>query len=169
MQPMGDDVLNPEFWRNRLLKAVASEQIHHAVFRAPRELWDEINAKHRKLLRDRIMPTTSILDCGCGWGRLLTLLPSNWRGRYLGVDLSPDFIEIAQRDRPERDFLVQDLRHPLSDLIGRFDLAVLTSVRPMIRRECGEEVWQTIERNIRRVVDRILYLEYDPNDPGSLE
>ncbi|MFI5071358.1 MAG: class I SAM-dependent methyltransferase [Terriglobales bacterium] len=51
----------------------------------------------RKLLvRDHIRPTSSdyLLDIGCGTGELLNYLPANVR--YIGFDLSPDYINAAR-------------------------------------------------------------------------
>jgi SAM-dependent methyltransferase len=51
--------------------------------------------------RDR--PPESLIDLGCGFGDLLPVLrQAGWTGRYFGLDLMPEFIEVA-RDRHKLD------------------------------------------------------------------
>lgn len=179
---MSEDILNPDYWRERLAKAPPGER-HHAVFRCPLDRWQRIEAKHREILAAMMDPSDWVLDAGCGWGRLLNLMPAEWLAagggghRYVGIDVSPDFIAEARRSWPdlEQRFVVGDLRslpEDWKDPIGgecRFDWAVLISMRPMIRRNLGGEVWDQIEAELRRVAKRLLFLEYDEDDEGSVE
>jgi len=113
---------------------------------------------------------------GCGWGRLLDLLPRRWRGEYLGIDLCPELIAEA-RSRYEGSrrirFDTSDLRDTLRlrGLVGpdKMDLAVLVSVRGMVLREKGPEAWTGMLPNVWRSCRRVLYLEYDPDGWGELE
>jgi cyclopropane fatty-acyl-phospholipid synthase-like methyltransferase len=164
---MKEDILSPEYWRYRL-RTSPEEVRHHAIFRCPLPHWREIEEAHRKILAEKIGPEDSILDAGCGWGRLLSLLPPWWRGAYLGVDLSPDFIALARKERPDRTFLVGDLRN-LSGIGERYDWAIAISIRPMMNRHLGEETWQTMRGQLRRAARKVLYLEYDATDPGHVE
>jgi hypothetical protein len=86
------------------------------------------------------------------------------------VDLSPDFVGLARQQYPERRFMVGDLRD-LSFIPDRelYDLAILISIRPMIKRNMGDEAWAQMEAELRRVSRRLLFLEYDPSDDGSIE
>jgi hypothetical protein len=166
-----EPINDPAYWRVRLAKA---DPLHHAVFKCPTERWRAIEAKHREILARLIAPGDSVLDAGCAWGRLLNLLPSEWYGYYLGVDLSPDFVAKAREDHPHRDFRVLDLRdlvgvEPAGDSGGKFEWAVMVSIRPMVRRNLGDEAWEAMERELRRVAKRLLYLEYDPDSEGSVE
>lgn len=156
-------IWKPEFWRERLERA---PQRHQAVFVCPLELWRRIEAKHREILARTIGEDDCVLDAGCAWGRLLDLMPPAWKGCYVGVDLSPDFVALAREEHPGRTFLVADLR---DCPVWGFDWAVMISIRPMIRREMGEEVWLQVERRLRRCARKLLFLEYDPDDPGSVE
>lgn len=176
---MSELISDPRYWARRLREARAKGVLHEAVFKVNLQRWREIEDRHREILKARLSKGTSVLDCGCGWGRLLTLVPETWAGAYVGVDLSPDFVNLARKNFPSEDFVVGDLRD-LSLLTpytlrymgkedGRFDLAVLISVRPMIRRHLGDEVWAQMEAQIRGRAEKILYLEYDPEDGGSLE
>jgi SAM-dependent methyltransferase len=162
-------VLEPEYWRERLKVAIARGERHHAVFHCPRERWLEIVVKHREILEQTITdPDAKILDIGCGWGRLLSLMPFSWRGFYTGVDVSPEFIELGKREHPYRDFICGDARS-LSLGDQTFDWAIMISVRPMIKRNLGDVVWEQMEREASRIAKRLLFLEYDPLDQGSIE
>jgi SAM-dependent methyltransferase len=165
---MPKPILDPAFWRERLASA---KEPHHAIFVCPGEQWRRIEAKHREILARTIGPADSVLDAGCGWGRLLGLMPEGWGGYYLGVDLSPDFIAAAKPRavHQRREFYCADLRDLDFLESGGFDWAVAVSVRPMVRRELGEETWRQMERELRRVARRRLYLEYDPDCEGFVE
>lgn len=166
---MFEPILSKEYWKNRLLQVQEhNAPLHHAIFKCPVDRWKCIASKHKEILGQHVYSDTVILDAGCGWGRLLDLLPLWWGGRYLGVDLSPDFLNIAESRYPTKRFQCLDLRN-LSYIHGAFDLAVLVSIRPMIRRNCGDNVWEEIEKNLYSVCTKCLYLEYDETDPGSIE
>lgn len=175
---MSEPILSTDYWRRRLEAAQAAGVLHHSVFRCPLERWQRIEARHRDILARLIGPTDSVLDAGCGYGRLLDLMPPSWGGCYLGVDLSPDLIREAQfrwagyQNHEMALFYQGDLRDlsPIVDVsLARFAWAILISVRPMVIRNCGEEVWQQMEAELRRVAKKLLYLEYDPDDEGSIE
>lgn len=164
---MAEPILSEGYWAERLRSA---RELHHSVFRCPADRWARIEARHRQILCDELAISDNILDCGCGYGRLLTLLPDWWRGLYLGVDLSPDFIALARKHHPARWFRVADLRS-LDPCIGNglvFDWAVCISLRPMVRRNLGAEVWDVMEGQVSRHARRFLYLEYDEDDPGEV-
>lgn len=156
------------FWRERLKSA---RQLHHAVFVCPADKWRRIETKHAEILRRNINPYDSILDAGCAWGRLLDLLPKYWIGRYVGVDLCPDLVELARKRHPNNRFIVGNLislKHLLP--IGEsFDWAVMISMRPMIKRNLGNEYWELVRDKVLEVADRILYLECDENCNGFIE
>jgi SAM-dependent methyltransferase len=162
---VSDSILDPLYWRNRLNR---SSERHHSIYRCPLELWRRIEEQHRRILGAHIKTWDSVLDCGCGYGRLLSLMPVTWRGLYWGVDLSPDFIEVAKRDWPGRVFMEASLTD-LPATLPHFDWAVLISIRPMVRRELGDDVWNHMEQEIRKHASRLLFLEYDVNDEGSIE
>jgi hypothetical protein len=168
---------NPDYWRTRLLLAQRTGHLHHAVFRCGKERWEEIARRHKEILARTIKGHDSVLDCGCGWGRLLELMPETWQGLYLGIDLSPDFVSLGVENNPGKWFQVGDLKEasklttgppprPFPDV---FDWAVMISVRPMIVRNQGQDAWDAMEREIRKVARQLLYLEYDPFDNGSVE
>lgn len=177
--PSKDTICDPRFWRRRLREAERAGQLHFSVFKCPLDRWQRIEQKHGRILRGYVKIDTDILDAGCGWGRLANLLPEWWRGHYVGVDIAPAFIEKAERDWEAKDhwpqiqFFQWDLRAPLTFFPGHdrkvFDLAIFTSMKHMILRHRGEDDWNKMHANVARVSERILYLEYDEDDPGTLE
>lgn len=160
---MPEPILDPAYWERRLKRA---KQLHHSIYLCPHDEWLAIEERHRQILASIVQPQDAILDIGCGYGRLLTLLPSHWQGKYLGVDLSPDLIALAKATHKDRDFVVADARTLQCDV---FDLAVLISIRPMLKRNCTEDVWTAMEQRVHSCAKKVLYLEYDRNDEGSLE
>ena len=162
-------IQSPSYWRRRLQQA-PPDQLHHAIFKCGLDQWRRIEEKHREILSTVLRSSDSVLDCGCGWGRLLNLMPDWWQGDYLGVDLSPDFVHLARVERPGVEFAVGNLaEYPLTLEPQSFDWAVLISIRPMIKRHLGEEKWSEMERAVRQAARKLLYLEYDVNDGGSVE
>lgn len=60
-------------------------------------------------LLDTAGPSPSLLELGCGSGRLLSLIPPGMVSRYLGVDLSEEGLKRARAlGRPGADFLRAD-------------------------------------------------------------
>lgn len=167
---MSEPILDPSYWKARLREAALE---HHAIFRAPEGTWKEIAEHHKGILLNTITRWESVLDVGCGWGRLLDLMP--WHvGQYLGIDLSPDFVEKALRIHPGYQFLVRDvLQSP--DLspkeAGRsykFDWAVCISMRPMIINNLGGESWDKMSEWISRHARKLLLLEYSVHHKGEV-
>lgn len=164
---MAEQIFDPNYWEERL-RLADPRQIHHAIFRCSLPRWEAIEEAHRKLLEENFGGTNlSIIDLGCGWGRLLNLLPGSWNGRYLGVDLSPAFINKGREAFPTKEFLEGDLR--TFSVPDRFDVGIMISIRPMIRRNAGEEAWAKVLENSKRHASKILYLEYDAENPGYWE
>jgi ubiquinone/menaquinone biosynthesis C-methylase UbiE len=162
------EIYNPDFWRERIQQAPVNA-FHHSVFVCPTDRWNRIEDKHRQILRREVKPNYTILDAGCGWGRLLDLMPPFWTGGYLGVDISPDFINLARIQYKNRRFVLGNLSK--LDILsnGEMDLGILISIRPMIKRNMGDEEWGRVETELKRVCKKLLYLEYDETDEGSLE
>jgi hypothetical protein len=160
-----EGIIDPKFWRERLHQA---KLLHHAIYQCPIDVWVAIENHHRKILEKLIGPNDSILDAGCAWGRLLTLLPQKWQGEYIGLDISPDFIELAKRHHPSRTFVEADFRN-LSWVQDKYDWAILISIRPMILRNLGEQVWEKIHCELCSVCKKVLYLEYDLETQGEVE
>lgn len=161
---MTEPINDPLYWKQRLVTAT---ERHHSIFRCDLARWLRIENKHREILARTVHPRSSVLDAGCGYGRLLNLMPADWQGYYQGIDLSPDFIELARKEHPQRDFRVADLR-AIPFLSGTFDYTVLISIRPMVKRNLGDEEWEKMECELKRVARTLLFLEYDEDDNGEL-
>ena len=170
---MSEPVFDPDYWKRRLELA---RGIHQSVFLTTDEHWRRIEDKHRAILTKHVKPTDSVLDCGCGYGRMVALLPPG--ALYTGIDVSPALVDLAREmHSPSRYpvrtsysdpmFMVCDLMHALP--VRDYDWAIVCSMRRMVKQNVGTEAWDTIEANIRARARKLLYLEYDENDEGSVE
>lgn len=156
-----EPVLEPAFWAQRL--AESDGEPHRAVFNGSLTQFREVEQWQREQLRlAGIGNQDSILDAGCGYGRLLDLLSPMWRGEYLGIDVSPEFVAKAGKFYPGRLFLVGDLR----DLLGSvrclrsrarpFDVAVCMWMKGMVTKNIGAEVWEEMEQQLLKVARRLV-------------
>ncbi|RXF74453.1 class I SAM-dependent methyltransferase [Hansschlegelia zhihuaiae] len=57
---------------------------------------------------DILQPVDSVLDVGCGYGRVSGCFTSR-KIRYLGVDVSPEAISQARDRNPDAEFVIGDL------------------------------------------------------------
>lgn len=65
--------------------------------------------RYRQLVADIDIERKTILDAGCGMGDLLPYLYTNAnKFNYLGIDITPEFIEIAQKRYSGHTFQVGD-------------------------------------------------------------
>lgn len=140
-----------EFWKERIDTAVKP---HYSVYVAGEGLWNAINKIHKEIFDKEISKDARVLDAGCAYGRW-----ANNFEHYVGVDFSPDFIVEAKRLYPKKDFLVADLKSlPFRD--KEFDWSFCVSIKNMIVANLGVEVWQQMEKELKRVSKRVLLLEY---------
>jgi SAM-dependent methyltransferase len=147
-----------DFWKERIARAERDGIEHYSVYLANPPLWESIITAHERIIRKETADL-SVLDAGCAYGRV-----SQWVDNYYGVDISPDFIDIARAKYPHKSFEVADLRAlPFAD--EQFDIAVVVSIREMIIGNLGGEVWDEMEKELKRVCKRVLVLEYvDPDN-----
>lgn len=146
-----------EFWKKRIADSERYGDIHHSVYISRMSLWEEIEEEHKKILAP--YKEKRVLDAGCGYGRMAPFFDD-----YTGVDMSPDLLEIAEKDHPEKLFIEGRLEQlPVED--GEFDMAFCISIRGMIIGNLGEEAWEKIEKELRRVAKEVLILEYE--DPAT--
>lgn len=77
-----------------------------------------------RYLRFLVPEGLSVLEIGCGTGRLIAALRP---GRGVGLDLSPRMIEIARAEAPHLSFIVGDIEDAatLAALEGPFDVIVM--------------------------------------------
>lgn len=140
------------FWKERIETA---QQERYSVYVCNSVLWGNIEREHSRIIKERIKPDAKVLDSACGYGRM-----SWYFQNYTGVDFSPDFIEIAKKKYPGKDFVIADLKKlPFKD--KEFDWAVGVSIKRMIKENLGEPEWLLMEKELKRVAKRILILEYE--------
>lgn len=172
-----EDILKPSYWAQRQAAANARGVEHHAIYLCTSDEWKAIEERHKTILVRHVKPRESILDAGCGWGRLLELLPVDWFGEYCGVDVSPEFLAEGQRRygphtryRQDRHVFFDQLELPDVGRIpftgSKFHWGILISIKPMIVRNLGDEYWERCETALKSVCERLLFLEYDVNDEG---
>lgn len=158
---MKEPVTNPEFWANRLKTA---SQLRHSVFLCNDFDWEEINIHHYHMLTKHInVKNDKVLEAGCGYGRWSPLFKN-----YTGVDISPDFINLAKEQYPMHadNFMCMDLKKlPFED--KTFDWCFTVSTKAMIIREINQETWNVIEKELIRVSKKVLILEYTPSLPNN--
>ena len=152
-------VMDPAFWRKRLEEGGPRS----AVFHCTDAEWERHEKRHRAILDRVIGPSESVLDLGCGYGRLIDLMPPRWQGPYLGVDLSPDLIKVASEKYPDRAFCVANIAKPefWRSCAGDFDWVIAVSLKYTIIGNCGLETWNFIYRHIVNLSWNTLFLEFD--------
>lgn len=158
-----EDVINPEYWSVRN----TTEKGHRRIYKCDPAYWEKVENVHREILKEEVKQDDSILDIGCGWGRLLTLLPEGWEGAYLGIDLCREFVQEARRNNPGRPFIVGDAIDVMTSYTYVYDVAVLISIIPMLVRNVGTDYADKLLESVRRRAKKVLLLEYDPNDFGT--
>lgn len=144
-----------DFWKERIEQAHKNGREHYSVYISPDKMWRDIEIAHRDYLKELIKPEETVLDAGCGYGRM-----SEYIEKYTGVDFSPDFIEMAKKKYPNKDFVVGSLKElPFKD--GEFDWAFCVSIKKMVVANSGDEEWQKMEKELKRVAKKVLILEYE--------
>lgn len=158
---MKDPVMNPSFWKERLKN---SQQLRHSVYICNDFDWEEINSHHYNMLNNTInVKNDKVLEAGCGYGRWSPLFR-----KYTGVDISPDFIQLAKEKYPMHsdNFICGDIRNlPFKD--NFFDWCFTISTKEMIIREINLDTWIEMENELKRVSKNILILEYSHSLPSN--
>ena len=123
---------------------------------------------HRTIERELLTTSGPVLDLGCGTG---VFAPCFAVDDYLGVDLSPTYIEAAARKHPAHRFAVMDARQlPLPD--HSFDRAFISGMLHHLSDEDCATVLSEIER-VAHPSGRVVIWEDVPtrsawNLPGRL-
>jgi len=129
-----DSLVRPEIQLSGTRDAVVKEYARLAPEYERR--WSfYVRATSRETLnRLRINPTDSVLDVGCGTGRLLCELASTYQGaRLAGIDPSPEMLAIACERLPPRIELKQGWAEDIPYPDSTFDVVVSCNVLHYIR------------------------------------
>lgn len=133
-------------------KAYIDKYIHHYELNGKSGAGGGLGQKMSLLADGGYREGMSLLDYGCGWGCLLEGLVDTTD--YIGVDIVPQAIEIAQQTFPGKDFQVLD--------IGKLevepkDFAVAFSVFTHARKEdvpdCLADMYRNLNPKGRGLVD----------------
>lgn len=69
---------------------------------------------------------SSVLDVGCGFADLFFYLrEQGWKGKYFGIDIVGDFLDIARARDSKLDLHNQDL---LSGISGKYDFVIASGI-----------------------------------------
>ena len=169
---MVEPILDPGYWKSRYERVIrVGWPLQYSIYHGcVPDTWEAIASNHRLEIAKYIGPNESVLDVGCGWGRLAYLMPTTWRGSYLGIDLSPTFISLAKENHPDLEFQCMPVEH-LDDLYTKgyeFDWAVLISFKQMVINNLEIETWNEYETTIKKVAKKILVLEYAEDNKGEV-
>jgi len=90
----------------------------------------------------RFKDSVSVLDIGCGKGELinffLTRFPDTRLAPYVGIDIVPEFLDLAQRKYPEFEFHQENFLRPDFGMGEKFELVIALGVL-VTRVRCYEE------------------------------
>ena len=99
--------------------------------------------RHRELLQRHFPhPPKRLLDCGCGTGTYSNFFPSH---SYVGVDISPIYIERARACFPKHCFRVMDATR-LEFPDNHFDAAIVSGVIHHLDTATTQSVLSEISR-----------------------
>jgi|5_EtaG_2_1085323.scaffolds.fasta_scaffold20488_3 SAM-dependent methyltransferase len=153
---MSYNVSSTDFWKSRIEMAKSRGKIHHSIYELDDGLWGAVEYRHMTLIKKHVQPTDSVLDIGCGYGRLSRYFDTSL---YEGVDFSQDFLDIAKENFPNHTYTNADLKK-LPYKHNQFEWGVGVSIKWMIQRELGEDAWNVMEKELRRVCKNLIFLEY---------
>lgn len=154
-------VTDPGFWRRRILwAAAAGKSISSVIWDTDPATWEAMNAETRRILKRHLQAGEKVLDVGCGFGGLVPLLPKGVH--YLGIDVSPELVEVARLRYPDFSFRVESARAFAASAAPKsVSWAVCRSVRKMLIREEGEDYWGRVLADLVRTAHQVLILEYE--------
>lgn len=79
--------------------------------------------RYKELVVDLNLEGKTILDIGCGFGDIIPFLSKKAKDfSYTGVDIVPEFVQVAQDKYPKHQFILRDcINHPLKE---KFDIVI---------------------------------------------
>jgi len=144
-----------EFWRERLrdLKDPIKAIIENFD-------WEPVDKFHLSAIRKHIQPHETLLDIGCGPGRITQWFTPE---QYTGMDFVPEFIEEAKKRNPKHTFVIGDLLGESPFKENEFDWGLLISVKGTLFNGDPEDptnTWRPIEPKLKKICGKLLVLEY---------
>lgn len=123
------------------------------------DLWNRLegqqhDAKEEYILEHELdaLKAKSVIDIGCGNGRLAPILSKN--KKYLGIDISKSLIDAAKKAHPKLEFKVADIRN-IASLNTEFDVAFsYTSLLHIPPEQLADAFTQ-----IKAITDTIILVE----------
>ncbi len=115
------------------------------LFYATRQyLWDDL-ISFKPYLHNKL----SVLDIGCGTGRLYQLLADFQEVEYLGLDQSEEQLNMAKKDFPKNNYLVAEMTSlPLPD--KNFDLVFcIATLHHLNKEEDRDKALKEIKRVLK--------------------
>ena len=163
-------VMDREFWKERIEKYGNTPNIHKTIYDVTLSNWQRIENKNKAIL-EMLLPKKSdgskykILECGCGYGSLIDVLPMK-KVDYIGIDFSQEFITLAKEKYPQNRFDKVDIRYLDSTTIscGKYDYCIARSMEGMIIENVGMHTWIMMLRQMLKVAPYIILLSYSKPD-----
>ncbi len=110
---------------NQKVKSYQKRYKKYGVSPKALKYWNQksLETRFRELLTEIDIEGKNILDFGCGFGDIISHLEKKSKNfSYTGVDIVPEFIEVATRHYPKHKFL---LHNPLTNPIKqKFDIVI---------------------------------------------
>ena len=141
-----------EFWVERVRQAKLRNDPFYSVFRSGPVVWSGIINNRISVIREHIDVKESIMDAGCGFGWLASMIPNK---KYVGVDQTPALLEYGKELYPNIVLVKSTLQNlPFPD--DTFDWVVCSCVKEKIveAEQHGlieEGRWSKIEDEFLRV------------------
>jgi len=132
--------------------------------------FEAVGAIELALLRHYgLRPDDSLVDVGCGAGRLAKPLASYLRGGYLGIDLVPDLVQHAQRIAGRPDWRFEIIDHvEIPEATGRADMVCLFSVLTHLLHE--QSYWYLEEaRRVLKPGGRVVFSFLEFANPAHVK
>lgn len=138
------------YWKDRISE-YGSIRPHYSVWIG--DDIDSINRIHKEFIKSNIPAGKEVLDIGCGYGRMSEFMN---RYRYVGVDFSQDFIDMANKMYPGKSFVVGDILNGLPFKDQQFEYAISVGMERMMR---NARDWEVACIEMKRVAKTILVMD----------
>ncbi len=149
-QPM-TGVWDTAWWTERLDRAILHNVPYQGIIEEPDFLWERMNITSGKVLAAlfKFYRPSSVLDAGCGLGNLCEYVPPSIK--YVGVDFTPKFIDLARKEYPSREFHVVNCLDMSQFEDGVFDLVFVRGMEGTVRVGYSDEAWMQMQAELLRV------------------